>query len=74
MRNKNSTNIFIKFFKSKPFFYICSDSKSSISKKMFIYAQQGTLQIFDIFLLNLTIQIEQKTIFFSHSVILLFSQ
>ena len=41
---------------------------------MFIYAQQGTLQIFDIFLLNLTIQIEQKTIFFSHSVILLFSQ
>ena len=31
---------------------------------MFIYAQQGTLQIFDIFLLNLTIQIEQKTIFF----------
>ena len=65
MRNKNSTNIFIRFYKSKlPFFYICSDSKSSISKKMFIYAQQGTLQIFDVFLLNLTIQIEQKTIFF----------
>ena len=40
---------------------------------MFIYAQQGTLQIFDVFLLNLTIQIEQKTIFFSNSVILLFS-